>query len=60
MSQDFDLWARELAAKETPMPQRRIDITVTVGWLIILMLTALVLVGAWVVGTHIISWIVGA
>jgi hypothetical protein len=57
---DFQLWARELAAKEPPMPERRIDITVTVGWLIILVLTALVFIGAWVVGTHIISWIVGA
>jgi hypothetical protein len=40
-----------------PMPRRRIDITVTISWLIILILTALVFIGAWVVGTHIIQWV---
>jgi hypothetical protein len=34
-------------------------VTVTVGWLIILVLTALVLIGAFVVGTHIIQWVTG-
>jgi hypothetical protein len=59
---DFDLWARELAqpTETTPMPpRRRIDIIVTISWVIILTLCALVFIGAWVVGTHIISWIVG-
>jgi hypothetical protein len=59
--QDFDLWAQELAQplETQPMPRRRIDITVTVGWLIILALCALVFIGAFVVGTHIIQWVTG-
>jgi hypothetical protein len=36
-----------------------ISLTVTVGWLIILALAALVFIGAWVVGTHIIQWVTG-
>jgi hypothetical protein len=34
-----------------------INLTVTIGWLIILALTGLVFIGAWVVGTHIIQWV---
>ncbi len=37
-----------------------VSVTLTLGWLIILTLTALVFIGAWVVGTHVIQWIVGA
>ena len=60
MTPDFDLWARELAQPtETPMPPRRFSVTITLGWVIILVLTALVFIGAWVVGSHIIQWVTG-
>jgi len=41
------------------MPPRRFSVTITLGWVIILVLTALVFIGAWVVGSHIIQWVTG-